>query len=530
MQNPRSHNPIPYYLFLTIIFGVFIFLPDTIYQPALSQGDHGRDLYAFNATLNGETPYRDYLWFYGPLMPYYYAFFYKILGVSIATVLLGEIVLKILGGIVIFFIIRRLISPLWAMLCTLWFWAYYPFFFYTYNHTGGIFFILLTLYLIFRYIQDHQTKFLYFGLLAIFFLTFVKINTGICTFAAFIVSIALCDKINRILFSSRKLFYGTAIIALPLSIFLTYLLFVHNIPQECFPYIGSDQFDRKPLSYTFALFIYIIQSRVMYSLPTQLLGILVVLTTFKTASLLFPLAWSKQSQKPLFLFLLTLGVFYVLHLHEFLLSGIAYRLLWPQLFSLLMMFIILSVGIQTLSRLFQNLLTLTLLLLIVLQIIPRYQAYPLITRPEQFLSIPKAGIFVSNPPEWIKTVTQTTNFLKNHLKSNETFFALPYEPLYYYLADKPSPTWQMAFFKFSNISPDQEQQVIQDLEQKHINYIVLSNRSATTEEGLGILGGTHCVELGKYILENFKTIKKFGDMDNEPGWIWPHGIKILQRK
>jgi len=56
-------------LLLVLGLGIIILAPYTHFQDFLSQGDHGRDLYAAQAVYRGELPYRDFWWVYGPLMP-----------------------------------------------------------------------------------------------------------------------------------------------------------------------------------------------------------------------------------------------------------------------------------------------------------------------------------------------------------------------------------------------------------------------------------------------------------------------------
>ena len=60
-----------FYLLLTIGIGVLLHSPYHNYQDFLAQGDHGRDLYAAQAVLKGDLPYKDFWWVYGPRMPYY---------------------------------------------------------------------------------------------------------------------------------------------------------------------------------------------------------------------------------------------------------------------------------------------------------------------------------------------------------------------------------------------------------------------------------------------------------------------------
>ncbi len=81
-------------LILLFLAGLLILWPYHNFQEYLAQGDHGRDLYAGQAVLRGETPYKDFWWVYGPFMPYYYAVFLKLFGPAISSILLGYGILK----------------------------------------------------------------------------------------------------------------------------------------------------------------------------------------------------------------------------------------------------------------------------------------------------------------------------------------------------------------------------------------------------------------------------------------------------
>ncbi|MDP8264251.1 MAG: hypothetical protein P9M12_02070 [Candidatus Aceula lacicola] len=136
------------FLLLTVFMGIFIFTPYINFQPVLAQGDHGRDLYTFKATLDGSAPYQDYWWVYGPLMPYFYALCFKILGVSVQSILIGKIFLIFASGILFYLTLCLFASPLMALAGTVWFWSFRPEFFYTYNHAGAIPFFILTIFFV----------------------------------------------------------------------------------------------------------------------------------------------------------------------------------------------------------------------------------------------------------------------------------------------------------------------------------------------------------------------------------------------
>src|SRR5208283_4844581 len=98
-------------LLLVLSAGILITAPYANFQDFLAQGDHGRDLYATQAVLRGEIPYKDFFWFYGPLMPYYYAAFFKIFGVQITSILLGKMVLNIACGILCYLAVSEIFIP-----------------------------------------------------------------------------------------------------------------------------------------------------------------------------------------------------------------------------------------------------------------------------------------------------------------------------------------------------------------------------------------------------------------------------------
>ena len=87
---------------LVIVVALFILWPTSNFETFIAPGDHGRDFYVFEQVADGGVVYQDFWWCYGPLMPYYYALCYKLLGVSIQSILLGEILLKVLAAVLFY--------------------------------------------------------------------------------------------------------------------------------------------------------------------------------------------------------------------------------------------------------------------------------------------------------------------------------------------------------------------------------------------------------------------------------------------
>src|SRR3989338_8683173 len=121
-----------------LLSGILLLQPQTHFQNVLSQGDHGLNLYAIQAVNRGEVPYKDFVWYYGPGMLYYYAAFFKIFGASIQSVLLGKAILILGSWITLYLTLNLFLHPLLSLTGALWFWIFYKNFPYTYNHEGGI--------------------------------------------------------------------------------------------------------------------------------------------------------------------------------------------------------------------------------------------------------------------------------------------------------------------------------------------------------------------------------------------------------
>ena len=94
------------FLILSVLYTIIYVWPELNFQDMLAQGDHGRDLYAFEAVLKGQLPYKDFWWVYGPIMPYYYGLFYKISGFHITSILAGTGLIAGCLRIILLFVMR----------------------------------------------------------------------------------------------------------------------------------------------------------------------------------------------------------------------------------------------------------------------------------------------------------------------------------------------------------------------------------------------------------------------------------------
>ena len=517
--------------------GAYIFSPFVDYQMALSNGDHGLILYASEAVSRGDQPYHDFHYFYGPLMPYYYSLFFKIFGTNIPSILMGKLLLDILNGALIFLTLRMFIPSPLSWVAAIWFWVNQVEFFYTYNHVGITTTSLAILYCLALYIRSQRMKFLYYGLLLVVIASFIKLNFGFCALAGLILSVPFIDYFKRVdlLSSNKKLFYITAIFILPALIILGNWLTVWGLPfyviKQCFQYFGNDA----PAAYYPSIIDNIknLGSSLIYLILSKWHSQFFCIIIFALA--LSNIHYIKQKKstndrfKDMFLLAGALILFMILYLHEYIISGIVFRSFYSIPFIFIFLFLIIGLFMHNTARYVRIAVSSVILFIALFQFSLRLDHIKMFLHPWHYLPQKNAKIFVGNSPRWVLTVHQTLDYLEKHLTKSELFFALPYDPLYYFLADKRSPTRQLVFFHFTGIPEKQEREIINELENQHINWIVVTNRIISSDPGLGTFGVTHCQLLNQYINNHFEIQAQFGDWDIEPGWIGPHGVRILKR-
>ncbi len=515
------------FLILTLLTSLVLLIPSLNYIPMLSTGDHGRDFYCPVEILNGQIPYHDFWWVYGPLMPYFYAVFYKIFGIHMSSILIGRMVLVIICEIFFYLTLARFAPPLFALIGTLWFLLYNQDFFFTYNHIGGVACILGSLYFVISYLKDNKSKYIYLSFLCLFILSLIKINFALSSLCAFILSVRLIEYFKK--YPKKSL--GFTSIILLCTVAGIYGVILSKLPvyeiRQCFPYLSSDQ----PHQSTPWEAIRDALMRIFFDGISSKANIAFGLLIIFSGVAVFKQCFSREQDSKSFILpaILVIVIFYLFNIHEYILSGTTYRAFWVKPLSILLVFTLIYWATKHLRPIILFLLYTTLIFNIFLETTNRYVAIRDIKQPGGFLNIPRANVYLGNDRSWIDTVMQTTQFLRTHLKTDETFFALPYDCLYYFLAEKTSPTRQLIFFDHINIPQEQEIKIIHELEAKKVNWVVVSSRSISVEGGLGKLGVTYCPLIGKYIADHFEMVQQFGPWTSFPGWGSDHGTRIMRR-
>ena len=522
------------FLCLCALAGVIFLSPYLNFQPALSQGDHGHSLYSFDRTYHGELPYRDYWSCYGPLMPFYYGFLFRLLGVDIQTVLFGQLLLNFLAGIGLYLALSVFYSPWIAFVAAVWFWAFNPDFFYTFNHLSSFPILMLLVYSLFSYVKSNKKHYLFFGGICVLLLCLIKLNIGVAALMGF----GLClFSINYI--KQKKICFAQIwpialiLLIIPVILSIVYSFLLSALPSyarhECLPFFNTFYYNFSFLNSLGAFFHFLINDAVS-SWPNLFYYCLIILTGIQTFHFLSKDAVEEELKNNILLTILIVVLLWLFIAHEYFLSGIGYKIGWFFPFQTLLSFILLNVGTRNLSKNLKFFLFFLILLIPLQAIMNQHHQINGLKNPTQFLGLKRAEIFIGNPPDWISTVRQTVFYMKNHLKEDETFLAIPDEAIYYFLMDRKSPTWHVILIEASHIPEIQEKEFIANLENKKVNYVLLSNRSASLEPGLGIMGKTYLPSFYRYIMENFEAVETIGNWDAPAGWVTNHSIRIFKRK
>lgn len=524
------------FFFLTLFLGCFFFFPHLDYQAFLSTGDHGRELYGFKCVMDGGVPYRDFSWFQGPLTPYYYALFFKLFGPTIQSAVLGQTLLVLLTGLVIFFLAASFLTPGIACLCAASFWVFRgEGFFYTYSHDGGLLAFFLSIFFLFKYFDRPLLRHALGGFLSLAALLLIRLNLGIVTLIPFVSFLFLRDMetgghhgrtnvrtyavLALLLLGSVAGIYWSCIRTLPL----------YTLPQN-FPFLSSFRADagtslmeniRQPF---LALYFFVVSGW-----PQRCLAIFLIATLIQT----FRNLRRKEclpGRRILVLKLSSLLVFTLFSMHEFILSGIFYRVLWFFFPFMLLLYAVFDLGTRFFWRPLRILLMAGAGIFIFLNMSAENIAITATKKDGQLFELKGQKIFTLQPPEWIDVVEKTVAYIDAHLGPQDSFFALPYDPLYYFLTDRRSPSRELILFQHFNVPPQQEAEIIRALETKNVTYVLISNRAFySTEPGMGVFGKDYCPGLADYVRKHYQPVAEIGTFKQPAVWAFGHAVRIFKR-
>lgn len=534
------------------IFGFALLHPTLDFQPLLATGDHGRDLYCFKKVSQGAVPYRDFWWQYGPLMPYYYALLFKLLGTTLQTVLFGKALIIFGTGLFFYLSAKNCLSLPAALIATFWFWTFYPDFFYTYCHDGGVLFLVFIFYCLTQYQKTNKLHSIFGALIGVFFLNLIRINIGMACLLGLIVGVYLSGRRKKT--TPQTLNTQAVRLGLLSAIFLTVLVYFYFVKdltpsalKQCFPYLSSYRYDASnPIKAVISLSQLSFKS-FFVSWATISFGTALIACIARSIYLLVVKKIDEHRRNWALLVIYSLLIFLVFNIHEFLFSNFYFRIFWVFPFFLLLFFVAFDIGLLKLP---QGVKAAVLVLLVVIGLHGAYdklRTMSLYKVEGNFFQYGQNRVYIANfywwrqfadripdhatASPWIKAVSETTDYLKEHVSRDKVILAIPYDPLYYFLSGRDSAVYPLAFFDYIGITEQDEIAMINQLEEKNVNYVIISNRAyAEHEPYLGSFGKRYCPLLSRYLLGHFEEVATIGEWEKAAGFAWNHGVKIIKRK
>lgn len=531
-RSPFSGTALADFLWLSLLIFIYFLLwaPTIPFQPPLSTGDNGRDLYAYWRVLEGEWPARDFWYQYSPLMPLYYAFWFLLGGVHLVSLRIGLGVLLGICGVLTFRTLRIFVSPPAAFLASVAFLRLDLI--HTFNHVGAFPFLLIAILSLWKFFLTGKIQWVYFGVSGIAGIALVKLSVGGTSFAAFFSSLWLYH-----LFSRQENPALPAPLAPRHFGFLSLIFIVPVLGIYTIQYAGlSLDWIRQCMAITAQL--YSVREKLIH-IPMRFLFWERRRLWWLGAFLTFGgLAWialkKKRSPAPeKRVFLSVTGSLILFGLANsadyFLMEGYIHRLdFWFFPIFLLAMGLFAQWAHPLFSRPVKIFLA-GLVFLVTIWIPFRNVREALAWRvPERYLDFPHGRVYFGGEPSYVATLKKGTQFIIENTKPGEEILTLPYDPLYCFLAGRKHATRELLFTSLARIPEKQEDEIIQELERKQTPLILISNRSHSKEWMVGHLGETHLKRLSRYVFEHYQEAKTFGPWEKDFAQV--HAVKFLKRK
>ncbi|GEM_PF-1610944 len=504
-------------------------------QPVLIPGDMGRDLYAFQQTCLGDRPCRDYWWQYGPLMPVYYAFWFLLGGINLASVRMGLGVILFLCALLTYRALRLFVSPPAAFVPALGFLSLDIL--YTFNHVGAFPFILMSTYCLWRFFLSREIKWLYLAVPALIAVAAVKISAGLASFSAF-MTIVCADRVLS-LKESRPI---------PLCIWLRHAFFLALIftaavagiyywvyrglsfsqVDHCLSLtIGQDYREKwglTPLENMKNLIQWFLvwdRARLIAAISFCALGLL-GLGGLKRKK------HQVQSGAVLFRVLGVCVLMGLANAADYFVDGKIHRFdfwIFPMLILMLGLFS------QWAAFLFPPRVKFYLWLLVFLCVLwypfqNLVQAAPFRVSG-RYLDVPHGKVYVGGILSNAMVFKKAARYIADNTSPDDTILAIPYDALYCFLAGRRHAVRELMFMEHTQVSEKEEDVMIREIEAKRPPLFLLSNRYRSEEPGMGYFGETHYRKLAKYLFEHYREVQTFGPWDGEPAGL--HAVKIFKR-
>ena len=512
MKNP--------WVWLLVFLIVLFWAPTVFFQPYISPGDKGRDLYAFWMASEGQVPGRDFWWQYGPVTPFYFAPFFILGGVNLVSFRIGLGVLYLICALLNFRALRLFVSRPVAFLSSL---AYLMLDVqYTFNHIGAIPFLILGIFSLWKFFLTERVRWCYAGTLALAAMAAVKINTGVTSFAAFYFTLLLYRRLPLKHLAILPLLFGGLVFGVYAAVFwglpLSWVDYCLTLRKVYRAWGGSPWGNLLSFSRYF-----------LFEDPHRLWGAGLFLTLGGLAVIAFK---KKGSEKERGLFLPLSGSLVLVllaNLSDFLLIGGFARV---DFWSFPVLALLGGLWMEGAGQLFKRPLKIFLWGLGFAGVITlpfnRYVLDSLACfTPERFLDLPRGKVYLGGEASNVKVIQEGAQFLLKNTRPDQFLLAIPYDPLYLFLAERRHAVREMLFLAMVPLHPRQEEEIIRQIEAKEVPFVILANHYRTEGHAAGTFGETHCQKLARYIFDHYQEVKTLGPWEADPNKF--HAVKILRR-
>ncbi|MHC4661689.1 MAG: hypothetical protein ACYS8W_08360 [Planctomycetota bacterium] len=529
------------------VFAAILYIQDARAN-TVAQGDHGRDLYVAWNVVQGEIPYRDFPYRYGPLGPYAVAPFLLIFGVTLGAAFISWYVYSIVGIFRLSQLAFRITSWKVALIAMLPFAVTYRNHHHSFITAPALICLVEAVIAAVGLMRERGRRWLWVRLgLWTALLAGLKPNIGIgfaLAIAAGLILVSAAGRSGENPYrpGRKNIFTGTGVFLGLLM--LGFLIFIAGAPldfvSKSFPYLKSQQvsygsfvsmavdsirgFFTGEEAFTWPAFTRVWLDNTNWWALSLILGHVVVIRAARKRG------WSVGNRIVLLLLIPSF-----VNAHEFFLNGSDYAVtFWAFPLAVPMICASLEGGVRFLpfripvaaGRILVGCLIAWLVFLGVWSNINHARMF----RKQKGMALCGPGGEISvYDPAWAVVINSGVEFILRSTEPEEKIFCAPYDPVYCVLAHRRQAGPYLHTKLISGITEENEKEIVRLLKEGNVRCIVISNigfHSRPHEKWNGVLGRTHVKELWCHISSNYTPLVTLGPWYKYPEWIKNHAIKI----
>jgi len=508
---------ISFFFWMVIAINIIFHLPTLTVQESLGSGNVGDNIYLAEAVSRGEIPYRDFNWNYGPLMLYYNAFCFNLMGHDIHSLIIGRIFLKTIFAGILFIAGTQIMPASAAFLTTLLYMALAPDFIHNLSHYGGVGLEIAILWAILRYGQSAQENYVRWTFGLVLLLGLNKINFGIALLGASVPCLLLYDFFKH---QKNILKRGLVYVGLSFGVIFAWIailyFFVKGLSwaeiNQCFPIMGHYVYFGRNISDGFFI---LIRETITNARNNRFDGFIFILGLWAVIRLIVEISchflYHKKTTTLGRNYLMNVSVLLLLVLasyNEYYKGGLDYEAYWAKPFTIMLIAYLISEAATVSGKTIRVFLVMMGMVIFFTHAHDRWAFLERYKTPEQFYKHKGINIYATCDKWDIEQISDTENFIEKNIPQKEPIFVFPDDSLYYFLSGRLAPDRLLLLFGSVHIVPDQERKLIANLEKKKVKYII-TNDVCYFGNMWGYFGRDNCPIFYQYLNQHFHKIANF---------------------